>query len=204
MISVLLAAGLTVWLLGRGGGDGAEGARHPSPGTEPAPVPASGSRSEADTRRPEPEATVTASATPTATVTVTAEPTYPEPSCRDVAVRIGVRTNANAYGEGERPVFTVRVTPQRRCVLDPDELGLVASAGTQRVWSSRDCPGSDRWPLRIGPEHPYNGRVTWDRTHSNPATCGQQARPAGPGWYSLAAALGGQRSDETAFRLVSR
>lgn len=203
-VALLLTVGVTAWALTAGGGDTSTRGQAPSPDRDPAAAGSPSDRPGAQSPGSQPAATVTVSARPTATTTVTAQPTYSGPPCRDVGVRLAAHTRTKAYGEDEQPEVTVRVTPQRRCVLDPDKLTLVISSGTEQVWSSRDCPGPDRWPQRIAPQHPYRTTITWKREHSNPATCGEGASRAGPGWYAVAVTLGGQRSGETAFRLKSR
>lgn len=201
LVALLVTVGLAAWVLSSGGGEDTTSAQRPSPGKQPAAAQTPGSGSGEGS--PKHAATVTVSATPTATVTVTAAPTYPDTSCRKHPVRLVVRTAKNAYGEGEEPRLAVRVTPGGRCALDPDKLELVVKSGTERIWSSQDCAGRDRWPQRIAPQHPYRTTVTWERDHSNPATCGEQPQPVGPGWYTVVATLGQHESGETAFRLVS-
>lgn len=144
---------------------------------------------------------MTVTAIPEATVTVTATPRSLGKPCRKTAARLTVRTSKNAYGDGARPTFTVRVKPKKRCLLDPDKLGLVVTSGKDRIWSSRDCGEADRRTSHVATGTPYTLTTAWKRVRSNPATCGKTPATAPDGWYAVTAELGTNSSDEAVFHL---
>lgn len=193
-----LTAGLVAWAVVSDGGGSAATAGKPRSGPEPAAAP---QNSERASPRPTPTVTVTVTASPKSTVTVTATPKQLGKPCRKVGARLAVRARKNAYGPGAEPELTIRVKPRKRCLLDPDKLHLVITSGTDRIWSSQDCSGKDRWPRRITPRRPYTEAATWQRVRSNPAKCGEETSSAKAGWYAATAKLGDKESEEAVFRL---
>lgn len=202
LFALATTVGATAWMFAAGsppgGGGSGVSAGKPPPEGQPAAVAQPSPHHSDVSPTPGPTVTVTVTATPR---TAAPAPAYAGRPCRQVGVRLHAGTNRNAYGDGDRPEFTVRVEPKRRCVLDPDRLDFVVTSGTDRIWSAQDCPAGSRPVWTVGPRHPYTATVTWKRMRSNPATCGGKAPKAASGWYTLEATLGDERSNQAVFRL---
>lgn len=197
VVLMCVVMGLTTWAFARGDGGSAATGEQPPPDPKPAAAP----QPSTEPPKPRPTVTVTVTSTPKATATVTATPKRMGKPCSKVGATLVVRTDDNAYAGDKKPEFTVRIKPKKRCLLDTDKLQFVVKSGTDRIWSTRDCPGADHWPRRITPRNPYVSDLAWDRERSNPAKCGQKTGAAKAGWYVVTAKLGDRASNEATFRL---
>lgn len=167
---LVVAVGLIAWActaIGRGD----EGKESQAPGdkTPATQRKSAGGGSQSPEASPSSAATVTVTATPTVTVTKHAEPEGN--ACRERDVHLAVHTPTKNYAPDKKPKFTVRVRSGKPCWLDPDEVEVVVKSGSDRIWSSADCPGKDAWLRKIGPHHPGTAKATWSRVRTDPATC---------------------------------
>lgn len=143
-------------------------------------------RGVADTTAP--TGAVATGPTPTTEPSATAGyvPTACAPDALDV-VETGAR---DAYWAGSSVTFTLTVTNIGTvpCLLDGGSaaLGVVVTSGSDRVWSSVDCPAGEaerRLLLDTGAAEAIT--VTWEQTRSLPGCPGGQAS-AEPGVYRAA------------------
>ncbi len=110
---------------------------------------------------------------------------------RDVGLEISTATTSVQVG---KPVmFTVVITRagSRPCLLDGSDAGraVTITSGTDRVWSSADCPGDERM-LLMGRGDRDQTTVTWNGSRSAAGCPGGQP-VATPGVYTVVVALAG-------------
>jgi len=172
-------------------------ARAVAGGGEPAPA--------ATTTTPAPTVTPTAAPTPGETPTpgptndVAALPDeapvpataysagYMPEGCRRGSVEVTSETSSTVYGVGGIVSFTVtlRNTGDVPCLVEGGSaaLGVVVSSGSDRVWSSTDCPsGATARPLLLDVDAEEVVRIPWDQTRSQPG-CAESGTAVGAGTY---------------------
>lgn len=138
-----------------------------------------------------PVATHTATtATPKATTNPTSVPTTKATAsgkaCAATAVDIEAITDANSYGPDAQPQlsFSVTNTGTKPCVFDAGTAKQVftITSGNEVYWKSTDCqtdPVDTVIMLEPGKTLTSNP-IAWDRSRSDPSTCGDKDRPAVP------------------------
>ena len=159
---------------GDGSNVGASSTPTPSPtSTSPSPTP-----TPTDTSSPTKQPTKTSSSPALAT-------------CAGADIVVAVTTDAESYGPGVDPLFTLTVTNEsdEPCLRDlgPAALELRVSSGGARIWSSDDCnPNDGTDAVRLEPGEPYAESVSWARQASQPG-CPADQPDADPGQYQVIA-----------------
>jgi hypothetical protein len=132
------------------------------------------------TSTPKPTHTPTPKPLPTTKTTATAK------TCNDAVIDIEAVTDADSYAAGKLPKlsFSIENTGSAACTFNvgtAKQLFTVTS-GTEVYWKSTDCqtkPASTVVLLEPG-KTLASAPIPWDRTRSDPATCKDKTRPAGP------------------------
>lgn len=143
-----------------------------------------------------PQVLRTGAATPTATKAAAVLPQPDGPCALD---EITATPASGAADAGVRIPLTVQLTGIRpACTFSMSSATLVVkiSSGTERVWSSQDCPSSIRsGTVVVRSGTPTAVQVIWNGRHSD-AQCTRAAAWALPGTYRvLAAAIGSEPGD---------
>lgn len=131
-----------------------------------------------------------------------AVPTGPCPT-GDVSVSPSVR---RAYA-GQQVTITLDLTTQSSpaCTweVSPDTVVVELTSGSDRIWSSQDCPTAiGQHSVIVRKDHVTKVPIVWGARRSD-AGCPQSTLWAQPGWYHVkAAAFGGGPADEQ-FRLLA-
>lgn len=191
IIVVLIVLGL---LAGAVGGGGSSKAAQAGAGIT-LPTPSLGAR--AAGARP------TASASPTATPSGT-----PQATCADTALQLSIAVGAPSYPLGSLPQFVVTVTNTGSAACRRD-LGAKAtvvtvSSGSDRIWSSGDCPSTTSDVRTLTPGIAVKLVSAWSRTRSLPGclTTGSAGQTAKAGVYVAGVTLGTLNApDKASFRL---
>ncbi|HVX07649.1 hypothetical protein [Humibacter sp.] len=139
-----------------------------------------------------PVATHTATtATPKSTTNPTTVPTTKATAsgkaCAASAIDIEAITDSNSYGAGVQPqlAFSITNTGAKACTFDVGTAKQVftVTSGTEVYWKSTDCQtGPVDTVVLLEPGKTLTSNpIAWDRTRSDPATCGDKQRQAVPG-----------------------
>lgn len=132
----------------------------------------------------------------------------PPPSgapCAPEKIVVQAITDSNSYGSGELPQLSLSVTNTGKsaCTIQggtADQLYTITS-GSETYWKSTDCqkdPQHTKVLLSPG-KTITSDSLTWDRTRSDPSTCGAQrpAVAADGASYHLKVEIGGVTSKDT-------
>lgn len=137
----------------------------------------------------------------TRTVTPLAEPSGP---CvpRDVVSTPKVKGTAYA---GRRVTIRLKLTTLRSpaCTwrVAPSSLAVKLVSGSDRIWSSQDCPASvPTTDVVVRKDHPAKVDVRWHGQRSD-STCSRTTPWAQPGWYHVQAAAFGAEPVDVQFEL---
>ncbi len=182
----------------RHGGNANVAARPPSavgrPGVSGVPGP-----SPAGPTRP----TVSFAISPTATVRPPA--TTPPPVACDATVQLTLAASAVSYPAGSAPAFSATLANTGPACSVAGGLSIVVFSGTDRIWSSTDCPAVNSTG---GPnvQLPARGATlasrSWQRTRSNPGCAPVNgSTQTVPGTYRATATWGPATSPEVVFHL---
>lgn len=148
------------------------------------------------------------SPTPTPAVPPPGADLTPPPSASPVtcqSLSAQVTTDAATYRPGASATLTVRIgnggpTPCRLQV-DAGTVEVVVTSGTDRIWSSGDCPaGRIAFDVVLAPGQSTARTVRWPGTRSAPG-CPVGQPVAQPGTYRAAARVGELQSPEAVFRV---
>jgi len=128
------------------------------------------------------------------------------PDCSADSLSVVLTASAESFAAGVSPTFTltVRNAGPSPCLVDAGEAHqeIVVTSGTDRVWSSADCPGSDAESrvllLDAGAEDAQ--QVAWNRVRSAEGCPGDLPAP-GAGTYSATATLDGVSAEPVVFGL---
>jgi hypothetical protein len=200
-------------LLGGGGGGngpsaqpvGAEVSSSPTSASSfapptPAPVGTAPTLSSSPTASQSPSVGKSAGKSPTATA-------LPEPSgtCSvdDIVIAPSIKDQAHA---GKPVTFamqlTTKSTPACTFAVAPDSLVVRITSGSDRVWSTQDCPKAV--PTRsvvLRKDTPTTLDVTWSAMRSD-ASCSKTTQWAQPGYYHAMAAVFGAEPVDDQFELL--
>lgn len=157
-------------------------------------------------------------ATPPATAnpTVTADPTAGATGGSDVSrpctsadVTLAATPNPSTFGAGALPVFDVSITHTGTspCLLDTaaDHTELLITSGSDRIFSSADCPTDATINPReflLQPDAEETFSVTWSRQRSAPECTAVSATP-GDGTYHAVLTIQGIEAPDVSFQLSS-
>jgi hypothetical protein len=203
LLVVLVGVVLGVSAIARALTGDAAGSAAPTatPTVDPSATPTAG---------PSGTATATATDAPTRAATPTPAPTYTSgfvpTGCTDDALEVTGSTSSGRYGVGGVITFsvTLRNTGTVPCLFDGGSaaLGVVVYSGSDRVWSSTDCPqGSAERPLLLDVDAVENVRIAWSQERSAPG-CPAEAALAQPGSYRGVVTLDGGESLDPSWEKV--
>jgi hypothetical protein len=125
------------------------------------------------------------------------EPTGP---CRPSDIVATPKVKDTAYA-GSRVTFLLKLTtlesPACNWRVSPTSLAVKLVSGSDRIWSSQDCPASIRTTdVVVRKDFPVKVEVRWHGQRSD-STCSRTTPWAQPGWYHVqAAAFGAEPVDE--------
>jgi len=165
----------------------------PSP-TDPA------SANPAASATPSASASATASATPSPTASAT-------PTCNQNLVTVTASTDKPAYGPGENPMLTLKVTNGGKVPCEVNigtsQMEFLVTSGSDRIFSSKDCQASSEDLVKvIAPGASETANFPWNRNRSADGCKEVAAAPGGGGaYYIFTAKLGSRASPKAVFQL---
>jgi hypothetical protein len=151
---------------------------------------------------PSPQASPSASAPePTPTPSAT-------PSCNQNLVTVSASTDKAAYGPGENPLLTLKVTNggTMPCEVNigTSQMEFLVTSGADRIFSSRDCQAKSEDLVKIiAPGASETANFPWPRNRSVEGCQAVEAKPGGGGaYYIFTAKLGSKASPKAVFQLA--
>ena len=155
-----------------------------------------------------PAASVTPSASGTATASATASPTASAtPTCNQNLVTVTATTDKPAYGPGETPMLTLKVTNGGKVPCEVNigtsQMEFLVTSGSDRIFSSKDCQASSEDLVKvIAPGASETANFPWNRNRSADGCKEVAAAPGGGGaYYIFTAKLGSRASPKAVFQL---
>ena len=145
-----------------------------------------------------PSATASAAPTPTPTSTST---------CNQNLVTVSASTDKAAYGAGENPLLTLKVTNggTMPCEVNigTSQMEFLVTSGADRIFSSRDCQAKSEDLVKIiQPGASESANFPWARNRSVEDCQPIEAKPgAGGAYYIFTAKLGSKASPKAVFQL---
>lgn len=145
-----------------------------------------------------------ASATPSATPSPTPSAT---PACNPNLVTVAASTDKPAYGAGENPMLTLKVTNGGTVPCEVNigtsQMEFLVTSGSDRIFSSKDCQASSEDLVKvIAPGASETANFPWSRTRSAEGCKAVAAAPGGGGaYYIFTAKLGSRASPKAVFQL---
>jgi hypothetical protein len=161
-------------------------------------VPASANPAASAT--PSASAPATASATPSPTASAT-------PTCNQNLVTVTATTDKPAYGPGENPMLTLKVTNGGKVPCEVNigtsQMEFLVTSGSDRIFSSKDCQASSEDLVKvIAPGASETANFPWNRNRSADGCKEVAAAPGGGGaYYIFTAKLGSRASPKAVFQL---
>lgn len=161
-------------------------------------VPASANPAASAT--PSASAPATASATPSPTASAT-------PTCNQNLVTVTATTDKPAYGPGENPMLTLKVTNGGKVPCEVNigtsQMEFLVTSGSDRIFSSKDCQASSEDLVKvIAPGASETANFPWNRNRSAEGCKEVAAAPGGGGaYYIFTAKLGSRASPKAVFQL---
>lgn len=162
-----------------------DGGRPPEVGSDASPQPTAGE-----------DASAAAPSSPSAT-----------PSCDQSLVTVTASTDKPAYGNGENPLLSLKVTNggQQPCDVNigTSQMEFLVTSGSDRIFSSLDCQASSEDLIKtIAPGKSETANFPWPRNRSVPGCSPVSAKPgAGGAYYVFTAKLGAKTSPKAVFQL---
>ena len=145
-----------------------------------------------------------ASATPSATPSPAASAT---PACNQNLVTVSASTDKPAYGPGENPLLTLKVTNGGTVPCEVNigtsQMEFLVTSGSDRIFSSKDCQASSEDLVKvIAPGASETANFPWSRNRSADGCKAVAAAPGGGGaYYIFTAKLGSRASPKAVFQL---
>jgi len=128
-------------------------------------------------------------------------------ACTGASLHVTLSASAQTYAASQTPSFTLTATNTSKtaCTLTMGDASrqLVITSGTDRVWSSADCPATApaKTPLLLlGAGQKSDATIAWNRTRSAEGCPAGLATPRS-GTYKAAASLLGAKNEAVAFTL---
>lgn len=161
----------------------------------------------------DPAAAATASADPSSQASPSASAPEPTPTpsatptCNQNLVTVSASTDKAAYGPGENPMLTLKVTNggTMPCQVNigTSQMEYLVTSGPDRIFSSRDCQAKSEDLVKIiGPGASETANFPWSRNRSVEGCQPVEAKPGGGGaYYIFTAKLGSRASPEAVFQL---
>ncbi|MBU5421562.1 hypothetical protein KQI48_02675 [Cellulomonas hominis] len=126
------------------------------------------------------------------------------PACDAAALGVTLAADGTTYGAGALPTFTITLVNdgEQPCLVDAGEAQrqILITSGSDRIWASTDCGGTDPMPLLLAPGEPDERQVQWDRNRSVEGCATGQAA-ALPGTYQAVLTLAGVTTEPVVFGL---
>ncbi|HEY8752076.1 MAG TPA: hypothetical protein VIM40_00295 [Arthrobacter sp.] len=147
---------------------------------------------------------ISPSATPDSTPTPTPTPT---PTCNQNLVTVSASTDKAAYGPGENPLLSLKVTNggTMPCEVDigTSQMEFVVTSGADRIFSSKDCQANSEDLVKtIAPGASETANFPWARNRTLEGCSPIAAKPGGGGaYYIFTAKLGSKASPKAVFQL---
>lgn len=147
---------------------------------------------------------VSPSATPSSAATP--DPT-PTPTCDQNLVTVSASTDKAAYGPGENPLLSLKVTNGGKMPCEVNigtsQMEFLVTSGDDRIFSSRDCQAkSDDLVKTLEPGASETANFPWPRNRSVEGCQPIAAKPgAGGAYYVFTAKLGSKASPKAVFQL---
>jgi len=124
--------------------------------------------------------------------------------CGPAALRLTVVPAAASFPVGARPSFSLTIdnTGTDACLVDAGEAAeqVVITSGSDKVWSSQDCPSDEHRTLLLAPGASDTHPLVWGRVRSAPGCPSGLAAP-GAGTYQVSFAVGGAKAVTATFTL---
>jgi hypothetical protein len=139
---------------------------------------------------------------PTPTPTPSATPT-----CNQNLVTVSASTDKAAYGPGENPMLTLKVTNggTMPCEVNigTSQMEYLVTSGPDRIFSSRDCQAKSEDLVKIiAPGASETANFPWSRNRSVEGCQPVEAKPGdGGAYYIFTAKLGSKASPKAVFQL---
>ncbi|MDQ0771044.1 hypothetical protein QF031_003793 [Pseudarthrobacter defluvii] len=155
-----------------------------------------------------PAASATSSAAAAATASATPSPTASAtPTCDQNRVTVTASTDKPAYGPGENPMLTLKVTNGGKVPCEVNigtsQMEFLVTSGSDRIFSSKDCQASSEDLVKvIAPGASETANFPWSRNRSADGCKAVAAAPGGGGaYYIFTAKLGSRASPKAVFQL---
>ncbi len=137
----------------------------------------------------------------TKTETPLAEPSGPCAASDIVATPTVKGTAYAGFKVTFRILLTTLESPACTWRVSPSTLAVKLVSGSDRIWSSQDCPASiPTTDVVVRKDHPAKVDVSW-RGRRSDSTCSQIPTWALPGWYHIEAAAFGAEPTDVQFEL---
>ncbi|MDQ0798821.1 hypothetical protein [Arthrobacter sp. SLBN-112] len=156
----------------------------------------------------DPAASPAPSATPSATPSTPPSPTAAAtPTCNQNLVTVTASTDKAAYGPGENPMLTLKVTNGGTvpCEINmgTSQMEFLVTSGSDRIFSSKDCQASSEDLDKVlAPGASETANFPWGRNRSADGCKAVAAAPGGGGaYYIFTAKLGSRASPKAVFQL---
>jgi hypothetical protein len=162
---------------------------------------------------PAASASAAASASPSASASSSARTATPTPTpsatsgCNQNLVTVSGSTDKGAYGPGENPMLTLKVTNggTMPCEINigTSQMEFLVTSGPDRIFSSRDCQAvSEDLVKVIAPGASETANFPWPRNRSVEGCQPVESKPGGGGaYYIFTAKLGSRASPKAVFQL---
>jgi hypothetical protein len=156
---------------------------------------------------------VQAQATPSGPVPTTAPATAPTtappatPTCDQNLVKVSAATDKGAYGPGENPLLSLKVTNGGTAPCEVNigtsQMEYTVTSGSDRIFSSVDCQAESSDLVKtIAPGQSETANFPWERNRTLPGCAAVSAKPgAGGAYYIFIARLGNKSSQKAVFQL---
>lgn len=157
-----------------------------------------------------PAASPSAAATPFASAAASATPSPTAPAtatCNQNLVTVSAATDKPAYGPGENPLLTLKVTNGGTVPCEVNigtsQMEFLVTSGSDRIFSSKDCQASSEDLVKvIAPGASETANFPWSRNRSADGCKAVAAAPGGGGaYYIFTAKLGSRASPKAVFQL---
>jgi hypothetical protein len=131
----------------------------------------------------------------------------PAPTCNQNLVTVSASTDKAAYGPGENPLLTLKVTNggTMPCEVNigTSQMEFLVTSGPDRIFSSKDCQAkSEDLVKTIAPGASETANFPWPRNRSVEGCQAVEAKPGGGGaYYIFTAKLGSKASPKAVFQL---
>ncbi|WP_142029791.1 hypothetical protein [Arthrobacter sp. SLBN-112] len=196
LVLALVVSGFALAGVFKGGSQQASSTQ-PSPGGTAAP---SASTTPSAAATPSASASATTSAAPSPTASAT-------PSCNQNQVTVSASIDKPAYGPGENPMLTLKVTNGGSVPCEVNigtsQMEFLVTSGSDRIFSSKDCQASSEDLVKvIAPGSSETANFPWNRNRSAEGCKAVAAAPGGGGaYYIFTAKLGSRASPKAVFQL---